>query len=263
MTDAKTTGRWYFVIAMGRKAGHLALGIGVSAGATLTLIPEEFAGRKRVPLKLLTDMIVGAILKRQAQGLAHGVAVLAEGLLEKLDPASVPDLATAERDPHGHVRYADVDFGGIIKRAVHARMKELKIKQASPVSKDVGYELRCCPPNSYDREYTRVLGYGIIDYLLGGKSEAMVARKLTGLGYIPYSDLIDPETSHAKVRYVDPASVVYRVGWKYMIHLVPADFDNADLMSECTKITGLTSEQLREQFKDAAEAALEYGGDLS
>ncbi len=43
MVDAKTTGRWYFVVAMGRKAGHLALGIGKAAGATLTLMPEEFA----------------------------------------------------------------------------------------------------------------------------------------------------------------------------------------------------------------------------
>ena len=42
MVDAKTTSRWYFVIAMGRKAGHLALGIGKAAGATLTLISEEF-----------------------------------------------------------------------------------------------------------------------------------------------------------------------------------------------------------------------------
>ncbi len=28
MVDATTTSRWYFVVAMGRKAGHLALGIG-------------------------------------------------------------------------------------------------------------------------------------------------------------------------------------------------------------------------------------------
>src|SRR5688572_26306625 len=33
MVDAKTTSRWYFVITMGRKAGHLALGIGKAAGA--------------------------------------------------------------------------------------------------------------------------------------------------------------------------------------------------------------------------------------
>src|SRR5215467_3071789 len=33
MVDAKTTSRWYFVVAMGRTAGHLALGIGKAAGA--------------------------------------------------------------------------------------------------------------------------------------------------------------------------------------------------------------------------------------
>jgi len=46
MVDARTTSRWYFVIAMGRKAGHLALGIGKSAGATITIIPEEFASNE-------------------------------------------------------------------------------------------------------------------------------------------------------------------------------------------------------------------------
>src|SRR5215472_6707371 len=45
MVDGRTTGRWYLVVAMGRKAGHLALGIGKAAGATLTIIPEEFGGR--------------------------------------------------------------------------------------------------------------------------------------------------------------------------------------------------------------------------
>ena len=45
MVDAQTTSRWYFIISMGRKAGHLAMGIGKAAGATLTLIPEEFPGK--------------------------------------------------------------------------------------------------------------------------------------------------------------------------------------------------------------------------
>jgi 6-phosphofructokinase 1 len=45
MVDAKTTARWYFVIAMGRTAGHLALGIGKAAGATLAIIPRSSLGR--------------------------------------------------------------------------------------------------------------------------------------------------------------------------------------------------------------------------
>src|SRR5437867_11069666 len=42
MIDARTTSRWYFLAAMGRKPGHLAMGLGKAGGATLTLIPEEF-----------------------------------------------------------------------------------------------------------------------------------------------------------------------------------------------------------------------------
>ena len=44
MEDSRTTARWYFIVVMGRSAGHLALGIGKAAGATLTVIPEEFRG---------------------------------------------------------------------------------------------------------------------------------------------------------------------------------------------------------------------------
>ena len=79
MVDAKTTSRWYFVIAMGRGAGHLALGIGKAAGATLTLIPEEFAGQ-RIRLKTFVDTLVGAIIKRLSYGRRDGVAIIAEGL---------------------------------------------------------------------------------------------------------------------------------------------------------------------------------------
>src|SRR5207249_7375896 len=41
--DARSSRRWYVVVAMGRQAGHLALGIGKAAGATLTIIAEELA----------------------------------------------------------------------------------------------------------------------------------------------------------------------------------------------------------------------------
>ena len=81
MVDARTASRWYFCIAMGRKAGHLALGIGKSAGATLTLIGEEF-GSGRIQFKAIVDTLVGAIIKRLASGRRDGVAVIAEGLVQ-------------------------------------------------------------------------------------------------------------------------------------------------------------------------------------
>ena len=59
MEDAHTSNnRWYFTIAMGRTAGHLALGMGRSAGAALTIIPEEFP-QEKIRLQQIDDIITG------------------------------------------------------------------------------------------------------------------------------------------------------------------------------------------------------------
>ncbi|MEC7726948.1 MAG: 6-phosphofructokinase, partial [Planctomycetota bacterium] len=57
MTDALTTRRWFFVVAMGRQAGHLAQGIGKSAGATLTVIPEDFPADQPIRLDHVVDIL--------------------------------------------------------------------------------------------------------------------------------------------------------------------------------------------------------------
>src|SRR5262245_6830058 len=100
MVDARTTSRWYYVIAMGRKAGHLALGIGKAAGATLTLIPEEFPKRP-IPFRTIVDTLAGAAIKRLADGRRDGVAVVAEGVVLGIDPQELSSLGEAERDAHG------------------------------------------------------------------------------------------------------------------------------------------------------------------
>src|SRR5437667_6307657 len=43
--DARTPSRYYIILNMGRTAGHLALGIGKAAAATLIVIPEQFRRR--------------------------------------------------------------------------------------------------------------------------------------------------------------------------------------------------------------------------
>jgi len=127
MVDARTTSRWYFIVAMGRKTGHLALGIGKAAGASLTLIPEEFLGHQ-IRFKAIVDTLVGAILKRLSYGRRDGVAVIAEGLVEGLDPSELQGLKDVERDTHGNVRIAEVNIGEILKAAVQQRLKEFGIK---------------------------------------------------------------------------------------------------------------------------------------
>ena len=109
MVDAKTTSRWYFVIAMGRKAGHLALGIGKAAGATLTLVPEEFP--KPIRIQAIVDSLAGAIIKRLSYGRSDGVAVIAEGVVLDVASEELGGLHEVEHDAHGHLRIADVNIG--------------------------------------------------------------------------------------------------------------------------------------------------------
>jgi len=259
MEDAKTTSRWYLVIAMGRKAGHLALGIGISSGATMTIIPEEF-GPGNVSLSMVVDTIVGSMIKRLAEDKPYGVVVLAEGLAEKVTPDSIPELANAERDPHGHIRYRDLDFGHLIKMAVKARLAHFGADIAV-IDKDVGYELRCRPPIPFDREYTRELGFGIADFLLRGGSNAMISRQGDRLVAIPFTDLIDAKTGKTQVRYVDVHSSVYRVARKYMMHLTEEDLADPNKLDGLVRVTKVSSDVLKTAFAKVARHASRNLGD--
>src|ERR1700752_2118532 len=126
MVDAKTTSRWYFVITMGRKAGHLALGIGKAAGATLILIPEEFGGK--LSMKKIVDTLVAATIKRLSYGRQDGVVIMAEGLVEAMDPAELKELVVAERDAHDNLRIAEINFGEILKAEVQNGLKKYNLK---------------------------------------------------------------------------------------------------------------------------------------
>src|SRR5262249_49321587 len=159
----------------GRKAGHLALGIGKAAGATLSLIPEEF-GAEKIPLRVIVDTLVGAIIKRLASGRRDGVAVIAEGVVLGLDPADLATLHEVEHDAHGNIRIAEVDIGEILKRAVQQRLKEFGL-QTTVVAKNIGYELRCADPIPIDMEYTRDLGYCAAKYLLVGGDGVMISMQ--------------------------------------------------------------------------------------
>jgi len=252
MVDARTTSRWYFVIAMGRKAGHLALGIGKAAGATLTLIPEEFEGRK-IRLKAVVDTLAGAIVKRLSYGRRDGVAVIAEGLALGIDPGDFTGIDEVERDDHGNVRIAEVNIGEILKSAVGRRLKEFKVK-ATLVAKNIGYELRCADPIPFDMEYTRDLGYCAAKYLLSGGNAAMISMQGGHFVPIPFTQLLDPVTGRAKLRLVDTHSTRYAIARRYMIRLRRDDFDDPHELAKFAATAGLSLQDFREQFEGLIES---------
>lgn len=246
LVDARTTNRWYFVIAMGRKAGHLALGIGKASGASLTLIPEEF-GKKIIPLREMVDIVAGAIIKRISYGRPDGVAVLAEGLVEHLAEEDLKALGDIELDEHGHIRLAELNFGELMKRQVRKRLAELGIK-TTIVDKNIGYELRSADPIPFDMEYTRDLGYCAAKYLLEGGTGAMVTIQEGKFRPKKFEEMLDPETGRTRVRMVDVDTESYKIARRYMLRLRRDDFQNTEVVEKLAQTAGLTVDQFRAQF---------------
>jgi 6-phosphofructokinase len=246
MVDAKTTSRWYFVIAMGRKAGHLALGIGKAAGATVTLITEEFTPPTR--MKTIVDSLVGAILKRMADGRRDGVAIIAEGVVLDVAPEDLEGLAEIERDAHGHLRLAEVDLGNILKAQVQARLRALGVK-TTIAAKNIGYELRCADPIPFDMEYSRDLGYCAAKFMLSGGNAAMVSMQGGHFIPVPFSTMIDRETGRTRIRLVDITSTRYAIARRYMIRLRRDDFDHPAELSRLAATVKLPEAEFRRQFE--------------
>jgi 6-phosphofructokinase len=245
MEDARTTGRWYLAVSMGRKSGALALAMGKAAGATLAVIPEEF-GASAIDLELVVDTICGAIIKRKSWGRDDGVALVAEGLAEHIAPGQLSLAEGSERDPYGHLHLADIPLGALLRERITAALEELGLK-LTLVSKDIGYEMRCAKPVPFDVEYTRTLGYGAVRYLLGGGSGALIA--ITGGRVTPVSlaQLTDPQTGRVRVRMVDVTTESYQVARSYMIRLEPEDFQEPTL-TQLARQTTLSAQAFKERF---------------
>ena len=256
MVDAQTTSRWYFVVSMGRKAGHLALGIGKATGATLTLIPEEFQS-KEIKLSHIVDILVGAIIKRLSYGKTDGVAILAEGLVEHLNPNDFEFLVNVERDAHDNIRIAEINFGEILKSKVQERLKQFGIK-STIVAKNIGYELRCADPIPFDMEYTRDLGFSAAQFILSGGSGAMVSIQNGHFVPLYFKDIIDPVTQRTRVRMVDPASETFYIARRYMLRLNHADFEDPHELAKYAATVGISLEEFREQFYYLIENDLLY-----
>ena len=251
MVDAQSTSRWYFVVAMGRKAGHLALGIAKAAGATLAVIPEEFPGSK-TKLDTIADILVGAIVKRISEGRKDGVAILAEGLAESIPEEELDRLGNIERDEHDHIRIAELDLGRGIKKQVENRLAALGIK-TTIVSKDIGYELRCADPIPFDMEYTRDLGYCAAKFLLEGGSNAMISIQGGQFVPVPFASMLDPATGRTRVRTVDIGSTRYAIARRYMIRLRRDDFANPQQLARLAKTIDMSPEEFRKRFEYVAE----------
>ena len=256
MVDAQTTSRWYFIVTMGRKAGHLALGIGKATGATLTLVPEEFPGDS-IGLNHVVDVLVGSIIKRLSYGKSDGVAILAEGIVERLKIEDLDQLVDIERDAHDNIRIAEVNFGEILKTKVQQKLKEYGLK-ITVVAKNIGYELRCADPIPFDMEYTRDLGFSASQFILDGGSGAMISIQNGRFVPLFFNDILDPVTKRTRVRMVDPSSESFFIARKYMLRLNQTDFQDPHELAKLAATAHLSIKEFKKRFYYLIENDLLY-----
>jgi 6-phosphofructokinase 1 len=246
MEDAKTTGRWFVGVTMGRPTGHLTLGVGAAASATCTIIPEEFP-QPVIRLADICDIVEGSIIKRSALGKGYGVALLSEALSERFSPEEVTELEDVDRDAQGHIRVAEIDLGRKVKSEVQSRLEKRGVK-VTVVDKTIGYELRCAPPIPYDAEHARDLGYAAVTYLMAGGSGAMITMQNGEFNPVPFSAVIDPATGRGKSRGVDVTSESYQVAHDYMVRIGPKDFTDDVWVEKLAKAGGMDSAEFRTHF---------------
>ena len=261
MEDSRTTNRWYFIVAMGRSAGHLALGMGKAAGATLTIIPEEFL-EDRITLGQVCDVLECAILKRRVMGRERGLVIIAEGIAEKLDPEELAGLPGVEvnYDQHGHIRLDDIPLEKVLKREILHRFKE-RGEAIGIVDRTIGYELRSASPIPFDVDYTRTLGHGAVRALLSATEEGkstdsgLVCLENGRTKIVPFEELRDPVTQRTKVRRVDIDSESYQVARDYMIRLEKEDLADPEMKLQLATAAKMTPDEFEARFAHVVELA--------
>ncbi len=246
MEDARTMGRWYFITTMGRHAGHLALGMGKAAGATISLIPEEYP-EKNLSFKKVADTLTGSILKRIAMGRDYGVAILAEGISEKFDLEELRQYEEIERNEAGELRLSEIQLGRLLRNFVNKTLESMGI-EIGIMDKNVGYELRAANPIPFDVEYTRNLGYGAVRYLLKGGTGSVITVYENSIRPVSFVEMIDYRTGRTKIRKLDITSETYEVARNYMIRLEQEDFEGEHL-SKLASVARMEPEQFRSRFE--------------
>jgi 6-phosphofructokinase 1 len=226
--DASAGQAYFLCEAMGRSAGWLAYGAAIAGEACLVLSVEDIQGPLRaiekmtdsstgktrerpvMALENVVDRMVKTMQMRQKQGRNYGVIVIAEGLAEYLPSKNLEGIP---RDDHGHISIANVQIGRMLAELVAAEYKKRTGSSRKVTPLQLGYESRCAPPHAFDIMLGSQIG--------AGAYRALIEERLAGvmvsvggqldLSYVPFEQLVDPETLVTKVRFIEPKSDFHRL----------------------------------------------------
>jgi 6-phosphofructokinase len=204
--DAVSTNVWYVLEIMGRKAGWLTYAAGITGEATRIISVEDC--QEVFDLDRTADEIASLIEARGKDGRDYGIVCVAEGLADKLPEHQRPH----DVDEHGNVVLGAAQIGRTLAAAVKSAFERRTGRSVTVRHKQIGYEARCCEPTAFDVLLGTQLGVGAARALVEGKSGVMVSVEgQLQIKYVPFGELIDPNTLKTVVRFIDCNSDFYKL----------------------------------------------------
>jgi len=225
--DARTSGNWFVVSAMGREAGHLAFGIGAANHFPMIVIPEMFYNVK-VTFDRIINLIISAIVKRKILGINYGAVIVSEGVFHFMSDAEIENSGiNFTYDDHGHPELGNVSKAHIFNVLLQQKLKQLGIiVKSRPV--ELGYELRCVPPTAYDQLYCGLLGYGVKKLYDEGKTGCMVTADQTGEVTPLYLEDVADENGKILPRLVNMEGAKQKLIFEHGLQYIePGDYEEA------------------------------------
>ena len=213
--DAIATQGYYLVSTMGRRAGWLAYGVGIAGEAHLVLGLEDVRGVLRRPdgkldPEALVGVLIDLITKREIHGKRYGVVVLAEGLAELLPDEELEGVA---RDSYGHISFSSFDFSRTLASRVAERYRLQHGRPLKVTGVQIGYESRCAAPHAFDVMLGSQLGIGAYRALVeeGLDGHMVSIEGQLDLRYVPFKELVNPQTLKTEVRFIPGGSDYHRL----------------------------------------------------
>ncbi|WP_299367054.1 6-phosphofructokinase [Winogradskyella sp.] len=148
---ASSHNRLFFIEVMGRDVGHIALNVGVGAGAEEILIPEEDLG---------LDRLLESLRRSKTSGKSSSIVVVAEG------------------DKIGKNVFELADY-------VEENMTEYEVRVSV-----LGHMQRGGNPSCFDRVLASRMGVKAVESLITGKSNFMVGLKNDVMDLTPFDQAI-------------------------------------------------------------------------
>jgi 6-phosphofructokinase 1 len=225
--DARTSGNWFIISAMGREAGHLAFGIGAAVHAPMIIIPEMFY-KTPINFENIIKLIISTIIKRKVLGIPYGIVIISEGVFHFMTDEEIKGTGIHFTfDDHGHPELGNVSKAHIFNVLLQEKLKELKLNVKSrPV--ELGYEMRCVQPTAFDLMYCSLLGMGVKRLFDKGHTGCMVTADAVGNIHPLFLEEVTNELGKVEPRLVNmqsqKADLVFNHGLQY---LDPGDYEMA------------------------------------